>query len=135
MILPGQAYLSEQMLVADPAAIHAEREGLKAWLGEALESDLVALQERASAVPFSLDAEARGARKLKENGIPALILPPVYFSVADFGADFAGTLSVPADTAHGLLRDVCVAASKRFRCVALAKIHLEPAHVRDQMRQ
>ena len=71
----------------------------------------------------------RGARKLKENGIPALILPPVYFSVADFGADFAGTLSVPAETAHGLLRDVCVAASKRFRCVALANIHLEPAHI------
>jgi creatinine amidohydrolase len=71
----------------------------------------------------------RGARKLKENGIPSLILPPVYFTVADFGADFAGTLSVPAETATSLLRDVCVAAAKRFRCVALANIHLEPGHV------
>src|SRR5690606_34973742 len=32
MILPGQAYLAEQLLVADPAAIHREREALKGWL-------------------------------------------------------------------------------------------------------
>ena len=71
----------------------------------------------------------RGAAKLKEHGIPALILPPVYFTVADFGADFAGTLSVAPETAQALLRDVSIAASKRFRCVGLANIHLEPRHV------
>src|SRR5690606_9996498 len=43
MILPGQAYLSEQMPVADPAAIHAEREWLKGWLGAELETELIAL--------------------------------------------------------------------------------------------
>src|SRR5688572_1039103 len=36
----------------------------------------------------------RGAKKLKEHGVSALILPPVNFSVADFGADFAGTITV-----------------------------------------
>jgi creatinine amidohydrolase len=71
----------------------------------------------------------RGAAKLKEHGIPCLILPPVYFTVAEFGADFAGTLSLPPDSATALLRDVCVAAAKRFRCVALANIHLEPRHI------
>ncbi len=71
----------------------------------------------------------RGAEKLKERGIPSLILPPVFFTVADFGASFAGTLSLPAETATALLRDVCIAASKRFRCVGLANIHLEPAHI------
>lgn len=71
----------------------------------------------------------RGAAKLKEHGIPSLILPPVYFTVAEFGADFAGTLSLPAESATALLRDVCVAAAKRFRCVALANIHLEPKHI------
>lgn len=71
----------------------------------------------------------RGAAKLEEHGLHALILPPVYFTVADFGADFAGTLSIPADTAKALLRDVCVAAAKRFRCVALVNVHLEPAHL------
>ena len=71
----------------------------------------------------------RGAAKLKEQGVHALILPPVYFTVADFGAAFAGNLTVPRETAVALLRDVCIAASKKFRAVALANIHLEPAHI------
>jgi creatinine amidohydrolase len=71
----------------------------------------------------------RGAKKLKQHGIPALILPPVYFTVADFGADFAGTLSLPPETATALLRDVALAAGKRFRAVAFCNIHLEPRHV------
>src|SRR5690606_26903502 len=69
MILPGHSYLAEQMLVADPAAIHREREALKAWLGQSLESELAALHARASAVPYSLDAQARGARKLKTQAL------------------------------------------------------------------
>src|SRR5262245_27208262 len=68
----------------------------------------------------------RGAAKLREHAIPSLILPPVYFTVADFGADFAGTLSMPAETSIALLRDVCRAAAKRCRAVALVNIHLEP---------
>lgn len=78
---------------------------------------------------IAVEMARRGAKKLKDHGIHALILPPVYFSVADFGADFAGTLSIPADTATALLRDVCAAAAKRFRCVALVNVHLEPAHL------
>jgi creatinine amidohydrolase len=71
----------------------------------------------------------RGAAKLKEHGVPSLILPPVYFTVADFGADFAGTLSVPPETAVALLRDVALGAGKKYRCVAFANIHLEPRHL------
>ena len=71
----------------------------------------------------------RGAAKLKEQGVHALILPPVYFTVAEFGASFAGTLSVSPETAIALLRDVCIAASKKFRAVAIANMHLEPAHI------
>jgi aminopeptidase N len=69
MILPSHAYLAEQMLVSDPAAIHAEREGLKAWLGKRLEAKFIAMHERASAVPYSLEAAARGARKLKTQAL------------------------------------------------------------------
>ena len=69
LILPGEGYLAEQMLVADPAAIHAEREGLKAWLGNRLAGDLAALHDRVSAVPYSRDAAARGARKLKTQAL------------------------------------------------------------------
>jgi creatinine amidohydrolase len=71
----------------------------------------------------------RGAAKLKAHGISALVLPPVYFTVADFGADFPGTLSLPAEGAFSLLRDVCVAAAQKFRAVALVNIHLEPSHM------
>jgi len=71
----------------------------------------------------------RGAAKLLEHGVHALILPPVSFTVADFGADFAGTISIPAETATALLRDVCIALSKKFRAVAIANMHLEPKHI------
>jgi len=69
MILPSEAYLAEQLLVADPGAIHEEREGLKAWLGRELGKDLRALHDRASAVPYGRDAAARGARKLKTQAL------------------------------------------------------------------
>jgi aminopeptidase N len=69
MILPGETYLAEQLLVADPSLIHAEREGLKAWLGRELSASLTALHDRVSAVPYSLEAAARGARKLKTQAL------------------------------------------------------------------
>lgn len=78
---------------------------------------------------IALEMARRGAKKLKERGVPSLILPPVYYTVADFGADFPGTLSVSSETAVALLRDVALATAKRFRCVAFANIHLEPKHV------
>lgn len=78
---------------------------------------------------IAVEMARRGAAKLKERGIAALILPPVTFTVADFGADFAGTLSMPPETAVALLRDVCIVAARRFRAVAIANIHLEPTHV------
>jgi creatinine amidohydrolase len=70
----------------------------------------------------------RGAAKLKDSGVASLILPAVYFTVADFGADFAGTISLPAETATALLRDVAVAAGRKFRAVCFVNVHLEPKH-------
>jgi aminopeptidase N, Escherichia coli type len=69
MILPAEGYLAEQMLVADPGAIHAEREALKAWLGRECRADLAALHDRAIAVPYSREAAARGARKIKNQAL------------------------------------------------------------------
>jgi len=69
LILPSESYLAEQMDVADPAAIHAEREGLKAWLGEELQFMFEALHDRASEVAYSRDAAARGARKIKTQAL------------------------------------------------------------------
>jgi aminopeptidase N len=103
LILPGEAYLAEQFEKADPAAIRAAREGLKAWLGAALTDQLVALHERASAVPYSLSAEARGSRKLKTQalvllaaGVPELAaeLAASQFDAADNMTDRQGALGV-----------------------------------------
>lgn len=69
MILPAEGYLAEQMLIADPGAIHTEREALKAWLGRECADDLIALHDRALAVPYSRDAAARGARKIKNQAL------------------------------------------------------------------
>ena len=65
LVLPAESYLAEQFLLADPGAIHAEREGLKAWLGARLGERLLALHDRVSAVPYGRSPAAKGARKLK----------------------------------------------------------------------
>ncbi|MFN3470062.1 MAG: aminopeptidase N [Novosphingobium sp.] len=76
LILPGEAYLAEQLSRADPTRIFAEREALKRWLGESLKDRWLALHDRCSAVPYSLEAEARGARKCKTQAL-------VYLAAAD----------------------------------------------------
>jgi aminopeptidase N len=105
MILPGHAYLSEQMLVADPAAIHREREELKAWLGARSQDALVAMHARATAVPYSLDAAARGARKVKTQALVFLAagspdqaseLATTQYDAADNMTDRQGALMVLA---------------------------------------
>ena len=76
LLMPGQTYIAESMLLADPGKIHAERERLKAAIGTQLSQPLSDLYERAARLPYSLDAAARGARKLK-----TLVL--TYFAASD----------------------------------------------------
>jgi aminopeptidase N len=101
MILPGEGYLAEQFEKADPGAIRAAREGLKADLGRTLEAELIELHRRASAVPYRVDAAARGARKLKTQalvllaaGVPdrAAALAAAQFDAADNMTDRQGAL-------------------------------------------
>ncbi|MDR2857592.1 MAG: aminopeptidase N [Novosphingobium sp.] len=103
MTLPGEAYLAEQVPVADPGAIHAGREGLKAWLAAELRDRLTALHDRASAVPYGRDAAARGARKLKTQalvylaaGTPgeAATRAAAQYAAADNMTDRQGALTV-----------------------------------------
>ncbi|MGB3165366.1 MAG: aminopeptidase N [Alteraurantiacibacter sp.] len=65
LVMPSESYLAETMLVADPGRIHEERQVLRASLGGALQDEFHALYDRAEKVPYSLSAEARGARKVK----------------------------------------------------------------------
>ena len=103
MILPGEAYLAEQFAAADPGAIRTAREALKARLGAGLEDQLVALHARASAVPYDLSANSKGARKIKTQalallaaGAPALAaeLAATQFDGADNMTDRQGALMV-----------------------------------------
>ncbi|MXO65737.1 aminopeptidase N [Altericroceibacterium endophyticum] len=105
MILPGASYLAEQMLVSDPAEIHAEREGLKAWLGAHCGAELQAIHQRASGVSYSRDAAARGLRKVKTQalvylaaGKPELAagLAQDQYQAADNMTDRQGALMVMA---------------------------------------
>jgi len=72
MMLPSETYLFEAMASegatgdqkADPGAIHAAREGLKAALGNGLAGELDALYARLEPIAFA-DPAARGARKVK----------------------------------------------------------------------
>ncbi len=92
LLMPSETYLAERMLVADPGRIHEERETLKAYLGEALKGELHAVYERAGKVPFSRDAEAKGARKLK-----SLILTYVAASEPAQAAEMAAQQFEAAD--------------------------------------
>jgi len=69
LVLPSETYLAETMLIADPGRIHEERQALRAALGSMLEDEFAKIHERASAVPYSLSAEARGARKVKTQAL------------------------------------------------------------------
>ena len=128
MALPGETYLAEQFERADPGAIRTEREGLKAWLGGELQDALVALHARASAVPYSLTAEARGARKVKTQalvylaaGAPALAaeLATAQFDAADNMTDRQGAALVLAGLETPLREAKLAAFYQRFAGNAL----------------
>jgi aminopeptidase N len=105
LILPSHTYIAEQMLVADPGAIHRERQALRGWLGQQLEGQFVALHQRATAVGGGRSAAARGARKVKTQalvylaeGNPALAadMASAQYDVADNMTDRQGALMVLA---------------------------------------
>jgi creatinine amidohydrolase len=49
--------------------------------------------------------------------------------VTEYASPFAGTISIPKETALAYVRDVAVAvASQGFRALCLVNAHLEPAH-------
>lgn len=81
-------------------------------------------------VTIALGMARRAADALERKGRACVVLPPLAYTVTDFAGPFAGTLSLRAETATALVRDVLVAAAARgFRPVALANAHLEPAHI------
>ncbi len=128
LVMPGEAYLAEQFAAADPGAIRAEREALKAFLGASLEDQFVALHRRATNVPYSLSAEAKGARKVKTQalvylaaGAPALAadMSAAQFDAADNMTDRQGALMVLCGLDTPLRAEKLAAFHQRFAGNAL----------------
>jgi creatinine amidohydrolase len=81
-------------------------------------------------VIISATAAERAARKLARSGVEALVLPPLPYAVTEFAAEFAGTLSIPLETARALVRDVILGAVRTgFRGVVVCNAHLEPGNL------
>jgi creatinine amidohydrolase len=78
---------------------------------------------------IAVELARRGVKKLKERGLHALIAPPVTFSVSELGAEFPGTISLPAETVVALVRDLCIELSKKFRAVAIVNVNQEAAQM------
>ena len=106
LVLPTETYLFEQMAgahgKADPGAIHAAREGLKARLAEQLAEPLLANYERCAAIAYDAPG-ARGARKVKNVCLGLLAaggagraaeLAAAQYKAADNMTDRQGALAV-----------------------------------------
>ena len=73
---------------------------------------------------------ARAARMLVSRDELALTLPPLTYSVTDFSEGFPGSVSIRAETATALARDILLSLiNQGFKRIAIANAHLEPAHI------
>lgn len=69
--------------------------------------------------------------RLLRRGEAALIFPAVPYGLTEFAAEFAGTVSLPAEVTRALLTEVMAGiASHGFRRIGVINHHLEPAHFR-----
>lgn len=131
MVLPSETYLFEVMATgtrkADPGAIHAAREGLKAAIGTALAGELTALHARASAVTLD-DPAGRGARKVKTIALGliaaadparAATLAAAQYDAADNMTDRQGALMVLCGLDHPARAEKLAAFYDRYKGNAL----------------
>src|SRR5438552_5358052 len=84
---------------------------------------------------ISLEMSRRAAHKLNKQGIAALVLPTISYSITDFSSDFPGSISVGFETATSMIHDICSSVIRQgFRRICIANSHLEPAHIMSLQR-
>lgn len=72
----------------------------------------------------------RSAVALQQQGIPALILPPIHYVITDFSSDFPGTISVSKESFHKLLTDIADSLQMQgIQSLCVVNSHLEPNHI------
>lgn len=85
----------------------------------------------ATDVVISREAARRAASLLRGRGVQAVVLPPLAYAVTDYASGFAGTISLPLDTARLLVRDVILGAVQTgLFGVVICNAHLEPDNLR-----
>ncbi len=71
-----------------------------------------------------------GAARLATHGIGVVLLPPLPYTAAPFGAAFAGTISVTPGTVTALVADLAAEVTRHgFAALAIANAHLDPTHL------
>lgn len=85
----------------------------------------------ATDVIIAEQAAVRAARLLRSEGREAVVLPALAYGVTEFAASFAGTISLPLDTAQALARDVMLGAARAgFGAIVVCNAHLEPGNLK-----
>jgi len=95
-----------------------------------------AIEAHGPHLPLSTDAiiaiamAREGAQRIETRGFGAVLLPPLHFTAAPFGAGFTGTISVQPATVVALLLDLARELTRHgFAALAVANAHLDPAHL------
>lgn len=81
-------------------------------------------------VIIALAMARAAAAKLSPRGHPAVLLPALAYTTAGFAAEYPGTISIAPETVTALIVDIARSLTRqRFRLLALANAHLDPAHL------
>lgn len=81
-------------------------------------------------VTIALAQSRRAAELLAEEGVSALLTPPVNFGVTNFADGFAGRLSIQPATLWAVLEDLIESLQQQgVRRIVFSNGHLEPEHV------
>jgi creatinine amidohydrolase len=95
-----------------------------------------AIEAHGPHLPLNADiiiAEATARRaiaRLDGADVPALLLPPIAYSISFVGTSFVGTTPVEPDSFEGYLTSVLIEHARQgYRAIVCCNAHLEPAHV------
>jgi len=74
------------------------------------------------------------AERLEASGTTAFLLPPLWYTAADFADSFPGTVSVQGDTVRDLVVQIATSLKEHgIKTLAIANAHLDPTHL-DALR-
>ncbi len=70
------------------------------------------------------------AEELSDEGMTALVMPPIWYSAAGFAEAFPGTIDVRPTGVTALIRDIAASLVRHgIGTLAVANAHLDPAHL------